>query len=107
MERLNEIIEDLTEEAKTYNMFDFDPSLLGKASRNFEIIEYLKELVKYKDQSIHGHWILVHPLQEDDGGALMCSNCKSGNWNITNDFKYCPYCGIPIDTDNLKEEEIK
>jgi len=105
MERLNEIMEDLTEEAKTYDMFDYDASLLKKASRNYEIIEYLKELVKYKDQNAHGHWILVHPLQEDDPGALMCSNCKSGDWNITDNFKYCPFCGIPMDkSDNLKED---
>jgi len=39
-----------------------------------------------------GHWIEVHPLQEDDGGAYMCSECKCGGlvWKPTT---YCPNCG--------------
>lgn len=49
-----------------------------------------------------GHWIFVHPLQEDDPGAYMCSECKVGNWEIDPEsYFFCPYCGA----DMRKEEK--
>ena len=40
-----------------------------------------------------GKWVLVHPLQEDDGGAYECSCCKSGSWEIDPaTWKVCPWC---------------
>lgn len=43
-----------------------------------------------------GNWVLVHPLQEDDEGAYMCSECHSGDWRISTEFKFCPYCGAEM-----------
>ena len=43
-----------------------------------------------------GHWIFVHPLQENDGGAYMCSNCKTGDWSYQNDYDFCPNCGAKM-----------
>ncbi len=38
-------------------------------------------------------WIRVNPLQEDDGGAFMCSSCRTGNYDIDGTETRCPYCG--------------
>ena len=42
-----------------------------------------------------GHWIKVHPLQENDEGDYMCSECKCGGlvWKPTT---YCPNCGAKM-----------
>ena len=42
----------------------------------------------------HGEWVFVHPLQEDDDGAYMCSICGNGDWGIDPERdKYCYNCG--------------
>lgn len=43
-----------------------------------------------------GHWIEVHPLQENDEGDYMCSECKCGGlvWKPTT---YCPNCGAKME----------
>lgn len=38
-------------------------------------------------------WIKIHPLQEDDGGAYMCSKCGKGIWDIDGSETECPFCG--------------
>ena len=43
-----------------------------------------------------GHWIFVHPLQEDDGGCYMCSICNVGDWNLNGKENYCPNCGAKM-----------
>lgn len=43
-----------------------------------------------------GQWILVHPLQENDEGAYMCSVCHSGDWAISSEYEFCPYCGADM-----------
>ena len=44
-----------------------------------------------------GEWIFVHPLQEDDEGAYMCSCCGVGNWGIDPKVdKYCFNCGADM-----------
>ena len=44
-----------------------------------------------------GYWIPVHPLQEDDEGAYMCSCCRVGNWGIDPKVdKYCFNCGADM-----------
>ena len=45
-----------------------------------------------EDIKIHAKWELVHPLQKDDCGAYMCSNCKNGDWDLKGDEKECPFC---------------
>lgn len=40
-----------------------------------------------------GKWIKVDPLGMGDE-AYMCSECKTGDWDITiGEYKFCPYCG--------------
>lgn len=41
-------------------------------------------------------WIRVHPLQENDGGAYMCSACRTGDWDIQGTEEKCPYCGADM-----------
>ena len=45
-----------------------------------------------------GEWMYINPLQIDDGGAYICSNCKTGNWNYSKDFNFCPNCGADMRT---------
>lgn len=46
-----------------------------------------------------GRWMFVHPLQDDDGGAYMCSRCEMGDWSYKNDYRYCPNCGAKMEVD--------
>lgn len=41
----------------------------------------------------NGEWIFVHPLQDNDSGAYMCSVCKTGDFEIKPTDKYCKFCG--------------
>lgn len=50
----------------------------------------------------HGRWVLVHPLQENDEGAYMCSVCHTGDWCTGPEFKFCPYCGAKMDGGNAE-----
>ena len=51
-----------------------------------------------KQQEHIGHWIFVHPLQENDSGAYICSECKTGDWDI-NPVKdtVCKFCGVKME----------
>lgn len=52
-----------------------------------------------------GKWIIVHPLQEDDGGAYMCSCCKSGSYDvIPKTWKACPWCTALMEVDNADSD---
>lgn len=45
-----------------------------------------------------GHWIFVHPLQKNDNGAYICSECKVGNWEIDpKSYFFCPNCGVKME----------
>ena len=44
-----------------------------------------------------GKWIFIHPLQADDEGAYICSNCHRGDWDIKPTDKYCKFCGMAMD----------
>lgn len=47
-----------------------------------------------------GKWVLAHPLQEDDGGAYVCSCCKSGSYEvIPKTWKACPWCTALMEVD--------
>ena len=40
-----------------------------------------------------GKWIFVHPLQMDGPVGYMCSNCKTGNFDVNPEtWKTCPWC---------------
>ena len=44
-----------------------------------------------------GKWIFIHPLQADDEGAYICSNCHRGDWDIKPTDKYCKFCGMAME----------
>ena len=56
----------------------------------------LKDLPPVTPAEKVGHWIFVHPLQEDDGGGYMCSICNVGDWNLNGKENYCPNCGAKM-----------
>ena len=40
-----------------------------------------------------GKWIFIHPLQMDGPVGYMCSNCKTGNFDVNpKKWKSCPWC---------------
>jgi len=65
----------------------------------FEIYaEYLfkrNELQSAQPKRKNGRWIFCHPLQENDGGGCMCSECKTGWWDVDR-WNYCPNCGADM-----------
>ena len=64
---------------------------------NIEDTNFFNSIKDYmREQRPQGEWLCVHPVQEDDGGAYMCSICKTGDWNIRGNEKYCPYCGAQM-----------
>ena len=50
-----------------------------------------------------GYWILIHPLQENDPGAYMCSVCCRGDWDIRPTDKICKFCGTEMEGINKDE----
>lgn len=51
-----------------------------------------------KRQEKIGHWIFIHPLQENDSGAYICSECKTGDWDINLvEDKECKFCGARME----------
>lgn len=48
------------------------------------------------DERPKGEWVFVNPLQANDGGAYMCSNCKTGDYGVETYYKYCPFCGADM-----------
>lgn len=44
-----------------------------------------------------GKWVFVHPLQDNDSGAYMCSVCNTGDWDIKPTDKYCKFCGAKME----------
>ena len=53
--------------------------------------------IKSAEPQKKGKWIFIHPLQADDEGAYICSNCHRGDWDIKPTDKYCKFCGIAMD----------
>lgn len=65
---------------------------------NKAISNAVKALPSVTPQPKMGKWIFVHPLQEDDEGAYMCSCCGIGNWGIDPKVdKYCFNCGADME----------
>lgn len=56
----------------------------------------IKDLPPVTPQLKTGRWEFVHPLQEDDGGAYMCSECRAGYLENPGDWNYCPNCGAKM-----------
>lgn len=58
--------------------------------RCYECTDYGKD---EKQREHIGHWIFVHPLQENDPGAYICSECKTGDWDVDPaKDKVCKFC---------------
>ena len=66
-----------------------------------QCIGAIKELkVHDSKERKKGKWVLVHPLQEDDGGAYICSCCGTGCWEIDPEsWKACPWCTALMEVD--------
>ena len=72
-------------------------------SRN-NLLDFIEQLPPVTPQPKTGHWIFVHPLQEDDEGAYCCSVCGNGDWGIDPERdKYCYNCGAKM-TEGSGEE---
>ena len=66
------------------SFYKIDKSVLNIMAFN------LKQLPSVHPQK--GKWIFIHPLQADDEGAYICSNCHHGDWDIKPTDKYCKFC---------------
>lgn len=79
--------------------------MLSQTAKTDEVLEFLRgqklgrlqgfEQAREKYERPQGEWIFVNPLQADDGGAYMCSNCKTGDYGVER-YKYCPFCGAEM-----------
>ena len=59
-------------------------------------IDEYNESIQNPKSVKHGHWELVHPLQDDDEGAYMCSECRTGDYGVER-YSFCPFCGTKMD----------
>lgn len=72
----------------------FFESILGMIDRIA-----LQEAIARQERK-KGKWILVHPLQEDDGGAYVCSCCETGSLEVNPaTWKACPWCTALMEVD--------
>lgn len=84
------------EEARSYIIRHCNPDYpKGKTEWERAINMAIKALEQPERKT--GIWIHVHPLQSDDHGAYMCSECRTGNWEIDPEsYFFCPYCGADM-----------
>ena len=60
-------------------------------------VDYIKDLPSVIPQKPKGKWIPIHPLQEDDPGAYMCSVCGCGDWGLDPKIdNFCFNCGADM-----------
>lgn len=77
---------------------------IDTVTKHYRIDNDLLELIAYEMEKLPsaqperktGYWIFVHPLQEDDCGAYMCSNCRTGHFDIEPHWNFCPNCGADM-----------
>lgn len=73
-----------------------DETFIGK----YEAITKISDLPSAQPQRA-GHWIFIHPLQENDSGAYICSECGTGDWDINPvKDKVCKFCGARMEDNN-------
>jgi len=87
----------LKDENWTGYSFDSHYVYCPDCGKNNEIVDPL-EVKPIVDEMLAvevGEWIEVNPFQANDGGAYMCSKCRTGDWGYKR-FKYCPNCGVPM-----------
>lgn len=46
---------------------------------------------------VHAQWVKVHPIQNNDGGAYMCTHCRGGDFDIHGTEAFCERCGARMD----------
>lgn len=61
-----------------------------------QVVKGIRALPSVTPQQKVGHWMLIHPLQENDDVEYICSNCNQGDWDCDTIYKYCPYCGVKM-----------
>lgn len=65
-------------------------------SERYVSLSDIMALPSVTPQRPKGKWIKVYPLGMDYE-AYMCSECKTGDWDITiGEYKFCPYCGAEM-----------
>ena len=74
-------------------------SWFGYNYQNQFFYKRLKDMKSVQPERKKGKWVLIHPLQDDDGGAYACSECHSGDYGCERN-KYCRWCGA-----EMKEKE--
>lgn len=74
---------------ETVEVLGFDE----KADRIQEALEMAIEVLKEQERKT-AVWIYVHPIQGDDDGGYLCSQCRIGGYSKT---KYCPHCGFKME----------
>ena len=72
------------------------PVTKGEQALFLDMRETIKALPSAEPRK-KGKWIFIHPLQADDEGAYICSNCHRGDWDIKPTDKYCKFCGMAMD----------
>lgn len=76
----------------SYDTYEELLDAVRKAIDNAPAVDAIVNTIEVRPK---GKWILVNPLQSDDGGAYMCSNCKTGDYGIER-YEFCPYCGADM-----------
>lgn len=62
-----------------------------------DIERIIDNVLSVQPERKKGHWVFVHPLQKNDNGAYICSECKVGNWVIDpKSYFFCPNCGADM-----------
>ena len=95
MEKAKYVIENLPSAQPTYTdaeiqkMQDLESAEIEKAYQ----LGYEDGKKDAQPEQKIGYWIPMHPLQADDEGAYLCSNCNTGDWDIKPTDKYCKFCG--------------
>lgn len=53
-----------------------------------------------------GTWLRVHPLQDNDGSAYLCSCCRTGCWEVDPaTWKACPWCTALMEEEEEDDED--
>lgn len=79
------------------DMLAFEIDEFGEVPETEEAVDMAIDALKERKT---GKWILTHPLQENDGGAYVCSCCKTGSWEIDPArWKACPWCTALMEVD--------
>ena len=97
-EKIIGIDEPIILENNTDASFDVGVGIIFRKSGLYRVsVDGKHTSVKIEPERKKGKWIFIHPLQADDEGAYICSNCHRGDWDIKPTDKYCKFCGMAMD----------